>query len=58
MSAPLDHDRRGYSRLETDDELVARVRLGAIARVRFAHETVDEFADRWGYQRRIVWCLS
>jgi hypothetical protein len=48
---------RPYSRLETDDELLARIR--GVHGSRYSqspYETVDAFADRMHMQRRIVWC--
>ena len=46
MSAPI---RMGYSRLETDEELLARV-----GGARLNYETVDQHAERFGKQRRII----
>lgn len=47
---------RAYSRLETDDELCARLRAQHPHAVRYIAEGADTFADRYQMQRRLVWC--
>lgn len=53
MIAPA---RRGFTRLETDDEVQARIiaKLGLFAAMPRPGETLDQRADRLGLARRIV----
>lgn len=46
---------RAYSRLETDDELCARLRAQHPHAVRYIAEGADTFADRYQMQRRLIW---
>lgn len=52
MTAP--RDRRSYSRLETDFELVTRVKAQHPAAWRMHGEPADTFAERRGMARRII----
>lgn len=48
---------RAYSRLETDDELAARLmRSGFPMSGRLTGCDLEKFAEARGTQRRIVWC--
>jgi hypothetical protein len=44
---------RPYSKLETDQELIARIL--AAGHIRRMGEPVDEAAERAGLERKIVW---
>lgn len=47
---------RQYSRMETDDELTARLRDAYGSRFsRAPYESLDDFADRLKLQRKIIW---
>ena len=44
-----------YSRMETDDELLVRLRALKPNAAKFLSETPEEFATRMKVQRKIVW---
>lgn len=47
--------RMGYRRLESDVELCTRMRLGGVhVSNRGPSESVDDFATRHGFQRRLI----
>ena len=46
--------RRLYRRTETDTELLARVKQRSPHAYQLSCETVDQFAERFGLERRIV----
>ena len=47
--------RHAYSRIETDAELTARVRVRFPGSCRWSNEDVDQYAERLGFERKIVW---
>jgi hypothetical protein len=49
------HPRRAYSRLETDAELMARIRVDRQHALQVSGETMDATAARYGFIRRIIW---
>lgn len=49
MSQERDEPRRWYSRMETDAELIARLGFRPIM------ESLDDYAERVGAPRRIIW---
>lgn len=57
MTPETDRSPRPFSRLETDDELVARVRAGNAFTSRDPYESIDTWAERNKTQRRIVWVV-
>ena len=61
MKQSRDNDRkpRPYSRLETDDELLVRVRAAAAPATisQCGGEYVDTTAERYKIARRIIWII-
>ena len=47
-------NRIGFSRMETDLELVIRIRAKDRSALQLPWESIDQFADRFGLARRIV----
>lgn len=54
MSDHTSPVRRGYTRLETDAELLARIRAAHPGAGPWGGETVDNYAARMGMARKIV----
>jgi hypothetical protein len=57
MQQTSERAPRPFSRLETDDELVARIRTLNKFAVRDPYENIDAWAERNQMQRRIVWVV-